>query len=78
MTGMVAEVNWAVDASSNTINYIVTCQGLAKILSNINLTTFTEVVANGGYLIQDASAGDSSASTIGGDELGDSDDGGDN
>ena len=78
MTGMVAEVNWAVDASSNTMNYIVTCQGLAKILSNINLTTFTEVVANGGYLIQDASAGDTSASTIGGDELGDSDDEGDN
>ena len=45
------------DAASNTKSYIVSCQGLAKILSNLTLTTFPEIVANGGFLFQDASAG---------------------
>lgn len=57
MTGLISEINMAFDASSNTKSYIISCQGLAKILSNLTLTTFPEIVANGGYLFQDASEG---------------------
>lgn len=57
ITGLVSEVNESMDAASNTKSYIISCQGLAKILSNLTLTTFPEIVANGGFLFQDASAG---------------------
>ena len=57
ITGLISEVNESMDAASNTKSYIVSCQGLAKILSNLTLTTFPEIVANGGFLFQDASAG---------------------
>lgn len=57
ITGLVSEINESMDAASNTKSYIVSCQGLAKILSNLTLTTFPEIVANGGFLFQDASAG---------------------
>lgn len=57
ITGLVSEINEAMDAASNTKSYIISCQGLAKILSNLTLTTFPEIVANGGFLFQDASAG---------------------
>lgn len=51
MTGMVADVHKAYDGNQKT--YVITCQSLAKIMSNVTLTTFTEIMANGGALLFD-------------------------
>ena len=42
-TGLVSDVRRVDDASQNSRSYIVATQGLAKVLQNINLGTFTEI-----------------------------------
>lgn len=58
MTGFISEVKPMADPSSNQVSYIVSCQGVAKIMSNVTLTTFSELAVYGGVLLQDTSGTD--------------------
>ena len=55
MTGLVSEIHQLDEPQSNSDTYMVTCQSVAKFMSNVTLTTFTELSANGGFLLQDSS-----------------------
>ena len=52
ITGLIADIHKTGDTSSG-IGYIVTAQGVEKILQNINLGLPTDLAANQGYLIYD-------------------------
>lgn len=43
--GLISNINRGFDGSSNSRIYTVTCQGVAKILYNMNLSTFSELTS---------------------------------
>ena len=51
MTGIIVDIHKSY--SDGNLAYVVTCQGLAGIMANINLTTFPELSVNGTYLLHD-------------------------
>lgn len=55
MTGLISEVHPMLDSATNAKTYMITCQSLAKVMSNVTLTTFTELAVNNGQLLQDTS-----------------------
>ena len=62
MTGMIADVHKSY--SDGQYIYVITCQGLAKILANVTLTTFTELSVNNVYLLQDMSQGSGNVKVV--------------
>lgn len=49
--GLVSELRETVDSNSNARTYTITVQGVAKILKNFELSTFTEATQNAGYAL---------------------------
>lgn len=46
MAGLVSQVTRSADYENDTVSYTISCQGVAKILSNANLGTFSELTSN--------------------------------
>lgn len=68
MTGLISDITKTLNPASTGRSYTVTCQGVQKILNNVNLTTFTELMGDEAYLIYDINgAGDGSSSSSGSD-----------
>lgn len=55
ITGLVSDVRKTINPANNQRMYTVVCQGMQKILNNINIATLTELMGNNAYLIYDSS-----------------------
>lgn len=53
ITGLISDVRKNTDSSSNQRTYTIVCQGMEKILENINLATLTELKSYQAYLLYD-------------------------
>lgn len=55
ITGLISDVRKTINPANNMRTYTVVCQGMQKILNNINIATLTELMGYSAYLIYDSS-----------------------
>ena len=77
ITGLISDVRKTINPANNMRTYTVVCQGMQKILNNINIATLTELMGYSAYLIYDSSQFGSGFDSAGDSSEGESGDSGD-
>ena len=55
ITGLISDIRKTINPANNQRMYTIVCQGMQKILDNINIATLTELMGYSAYLIYDSS-----------------------
>lgn len=55
ITGLISDIRKTINPANNQRMYTIVCQGMQKILDNINIATLTELMGDSAYLIYDSS-----------------------